>query len=93
MCEEKHHPSYLEFGADTVDVVSSIAAVTQQHVLCISLPATDLTAGVEQGLRPDDTALQGGEVEEDLRQAGTAQQRLPPTLLDSLHHPTTVTTS
>lgn len=38
---------YLEAGPQTVGVVSSVTAVTQQHVVGVSFASADATASVE----------------------------------------------
>lgn len=83
--------AYLELGSHTVDVMASLAGVAQQHVLGIALLATHLAAGIQDGLGPGDAALQGGEVQEDLRQAGAAEQGLPPAVLHRLADASAVT--
>lgn len=58
---------YLETGSQAVDVVSSVTAVTQQHVVCISFTPADPTAGIEDGAGPEDASLQGGQVNKHLK--------------------------
>lgn len=57
---------YLEAGPQTVGVVSSVAAVTQQHVVSVSFASADATASVEDGARPEDASLQTGQVDKHL---------------------------
>lgn len=44
--------SYLEAGSQTVGVVSTITAITEQHVVSVSFASADATASVEDGARP-----------------------------------------
>lgn len=66
-------------------MMAAVAAVTQQHVFGVAFTPAHLAAGVEQRLGPDHAALQGGQVQEHLREAGAGQKRLSPPLLDGLH--------
>lgn len=54
--------AYLKAGPQTVGVVSSVTAVTQQHVVGVSFASADATAGVEDRARPEDALLQAGQV-------------------------------
>lgn len=58
--------TYLETWPQTVGVVSSVTAVTQQHVVGVSFTSTDATASVEDGARPEDASLQAGQVDKHL---------------------------
>ena len=78
--------AYLKRWFKTVHVVASVAAVTEQHLLGVSLPATDPAARVEGGLAPQDAPLQGGQVQEHLGEAGSGHQRLLPALKQRLLH-------
>lgn len=49
---------YLQLRTHAEDVMASVTAVTQQHVLTVSFPAAYLTAGVQDRLCPEHTALQ-----------------------------------
>jgi hypothetical protein len=61
------------------DQVTSVTAVTEQHLLRICLAATEPTLGVHDGLGPDDGVVEGGEVEEELAHVGAPHQaQLPP---------------
>lgn len=57
---------YLEAGSQTVGVVSSVTAVTQQHVVCVSFAPADSTASIEDGARPEDASLQSGQMDKHL---------------------------
>lgn len=76
---------YLQLWAHAVDVMASVTAVTQQHVLAVSLPAAHFTAGIQDGLGPEHTALQCRQMQEKLREAGAGQKRFPPALQHRLH--------
>lgn len=47
-------------------VVSPVAAVTQEHVVCVSFASADATASVEDGAGPEDASLQSGQVDKHL---------------------------
>lgn len=59
---------YLEAGPQAADVVSSLAAVTQHHVVCVAFTPADATAGVQDGPGPEDAPLQAGHVDEHLEE-------------------------
>ena len=61
-------------------MVASVAAITQQHLLRVAATSTHTAAGLEDGLVPGHGALQGGEMEEDLGEAGAGHQGLLPAL-------------
>lgn len=58
--------AYLEAGPETVGVVASVTAITQQHVVGVSFASANATASVEDGARPEDTSLQTGQVNKHL---------------------------
>lgn len=58
--------AYLKTGPETVGVVSSVTAITQQHVVGVSFASADATAGIEDGARPEDASLQAGQVDKHL---------------------------
>lgn len=47
-------------------VVSSVAAVAEQHVVCVSFASADAAASVEDGAGPQDAPLQTGQVNKHL---------------------------
>lgn len=61
---------YLELGPDAVGVIASVAAITQHHAFRVAFLPAHLAASVEDGLGPDDAAVQRRQVKEDLGQAG-----------------------
>ena len=70
----------LERWYEAEHVVAPVAAVAQQHLLGVAAASAHAAAGLEDGLVPGDGALQRGEVEEDLGEAGAGHQRLLPAL-------------
>lgn len=76
---------YLQFWAHAEDVMASVTAITQQHVFTVSLPAAYFTAGIQDRLGPEHTALQCRQMQEKLREAGAGQKRFPPALQHRLH--------
>ena len=71
---------YLEAGPQAVGVVSSVTAVTQQHVVGVPFAPADATASVEDGARPEDTSLKTGQMDEHL---DTHQERVEHSVADS----------
>lgn len=59
---------YLEAGSQAADVVSSVAAVTQHHVVCVAFTSADPTAGIQDGPGPEDAPLQTGQVNKHLEE-------------------------
>ncbi len=71
--------SYILIYCTGISPLTSVTAVTEQHLLRICLAATEPTLGVHDGLGPDDRVVQGGEVEEELAHVGAPHQaQLPP---------------
>ena len=60
-------------------LLTSVAAITEQHLLWVCLTPADPALGVHDGLGPDHRVVQGGQVEEELAHSGAGHQaRLPP---------------
>lgn len=57
---------YLEARPQTVGVVPSVTAVTQQHVVRVSFAPADSTSSIEDGARPEDASLQSGQMDKHL---------------------------
>lgn len=47
-------------------MIASLTGVTEKHVLSVSFPTANLTAGIEDGFGPDYAALKCGEMQENL---------------------------
>lgn len=60
--------TYLEAGPQAVGVVSTVAAVAQQHVVGVAFAPAEAAASVEDGAGPEDGALQAGQVHKHLQQ-------------------------
>ena len=65
-----------------VHVMTTVTLITQQHFLGIALAATDTAASQQGRAVPLDALVQRSQVKEDLGQAGAAQHRLFPALVD-----------
>lgn len=52
-------------------MVSAVAAVAQQHVVGVAFAPADAAASVEDGARPEDGALQAGQVHKHLQHTHT----------------------
>ena len=65
-----------------VHVMTTVTLITQQHFLGITLAATDTAASQQGRAVPLDALVQRSQVKEDLGQAGAAQHRLFPALVD-----------
>ena len=62
-------------------MVASIAAITEQHLLSITLASTDSATGIQSGLAPSDAVLQDGQVKEYLGKVCGDHQGFFPSLL------------
>ena len=63
-------------------MMTTVTLITQQHFLGITLAATDTAASQQGRAVPLDALVQRSQVKEDLGQAGAAQHRLFPALVD-----------
>ena len=70
----------LDGWLEAVHVIAVVAAVTQQHLLVVTLASTHRTAREQRRLVPDDGVVEHGEVQEDLAQIRARHERVKPAL-------------